>query len=155
MSIRQPIIVGRNLFSVCILDQSYNPSVWCDLFWFFFNLPGLDRSRARPTARPSWQWPAPGWKSYIWNFQKLWARNLSKKMFLDSDKNTFRRDVGNHSLSMLGAERYQNQLCSTANAEMFKWEWFLNLLCNQIFRTTFTFYLFYFNMSFPLLCSIL
>jgi len=29
------------------------------------------------------------------------------------------RDLGNHSLSMLGAERYQNQLCSTANAEMF------------------------------------
>ena len=25
-----------------------------------------------------------------------------------------------HSLSMLGAERYQNQLCSTANAELFK-----------------------------------
>merc|ERR1719334_2541076 len=32
---------------------------------------------------------------------------------------TPRRDSGNHSLSMLGAERYQNQLCSTANAEMF------------------------------------
>jgi len=30
-----------------------------------------------------------------------------------------RRDQGNHSLSMLGAERYQNQLCTTANAEMF------------------------------------
>ena len=40
--------------------------------------------------------------------------------FVDADKTTFRRDVGNHSLSMLGAERYQNQLCSTANAEMFK-----------------------------------
>ena len=26
-----------------------------------------------------------------------------------------------HSLSMLGAERYQNQLNSTANAELFKW----------------------------------
>ena len=40
--------------------------------------------------------------------------------FVDADNTTFRRDVGNHSLSMLGAERYQNQLCSTANAEMFK-----------------------------------
>lgn len=39
--------------------------------------------------------------------------------YVDADKTTFRRDVGNHSLSMLGAERYQNQLCSTANAEMF------------------------------------
>lgn len=30
-----------------------------------------------------------------------------------------RRDQGNHCLSMLGAERYQNQLSSTANQELF------------------------------------
>lgn len=30
-----------------------------------------------------------------------------------------RRDAGNHSLSMLGAERYQNQINTMANAELF------------------------------------
>lgn len=30
-----------------------------------------------------------------------------------------KRDQGNHCLSMLGAERYQNQLCTTANQELF------------------------------------
>jgi len=30
-----------------------------------------------------------------------------------------KRDQGNHCLSMLGAERYQNQICSVANQELF------------------------------------
>ena len=55
------------------------------------------------------------------NTQKHTQTQIHQKLiFLETDNTTFRRDVGNHSLSMLGAERYQNQLCSTANAEMFK-----------------------------------
>jgi hypothetical protein len=30
------------------------------------------------------------------------------------------RDDGNHSLGMLGAERYKNQLHTTANTELFR-----------------------------------
>jgi len=46
-------------------------------------------------------------------------RSSTARLAATNGAATPRRDQGNHSLSMLGAERYQNQLCTTANAEMF------------------------------------